>query len=65
MNAQAIINSDRAMAIMLTGALEVIAETNGRTFEETAEAFKMKVPAVYNQAAEMCALAIKKLQEVV
>lgn len=58
-----LMSQERKMAIILTGALETIAKANGRTFDETLQAFQLEVPNVVNEAAKLCALAFSNLEK--
>lgn len=55
--AMSFMNSPAFVQIALEGALKLVAKTNGQTYELACEAFKLEVPNVVNQVAELVAKA--------
>lgn len=45
------------MAIAVEDALELVAKTNGQTFELACEAFEMEVPSVMSEVSKLVAAA--------
>lgn len=65
MNAADLAKNEKLVNFLLAEALELIAKTNGRTFEEAQAAFLMKVPNVYNEAANLVAVGLVEIEKAI